>query len=252
MCRYQVSVFEGNTGEIKRGFGEEMINEVYNIDCMEFMKTCKDKKYDLAIVDPPYGIGDNWNKDSRAQFYGHKNSFNDVSPKDEYFQELFRISKNQIIWGCNYYWQFIPPSNNLIFWDKKKNFFTQHGSEGELAWTSYSKYPLLKVELVWNGCVTCEDYIRIHPHQKPIKLYKWQLNIYARSGDYILDTHVGSGSSRIACYELGFDFEGCELDADYWQAQEERFKVEKARIDGKFYLPDNDDSLFGGINEKFR
>lgn len=156
--------------------------ELLNIDCMKYMATCKDKAFDLAIVDPPFGIGQNWSKDRKSQFYKHRNNFNNSIPGKKYFQELFRVSRHQIIWGCNYYWNYLKPSNNLIFWDKGKDTFTQHGSAGELAWTSITRYPLVKVKLNWNGCVVCEKEEKIHPHQKPIKLYEWTLHHYAKGG----------------------------------------------------------------------
>lgn len=197
---------------------------VINDDCMEVMKSYPNNAFDLAIIDPPYGGGMNWRKDRKAKFYNHKNSFNDSPPQKEYFDELFRISKHQIIFGCNYYWNYLSPSNNLIFWDKGKGAIKQFGSAGELAWTSITKYPLTKVELNWNGFIRCEPISRIHPHQKPIKLYEWILERYANPGYRIIDTHLGSGSSRIAAYKAGFDFTGIERDKGYFDAQQERFE----------------------------
>jgi len=206
-----------------------MAIELLNIDCIDYMKTCADKSFDLAIVDPPYGIGQNWTKDRTSKFYKHRNDFNNSIPGDEYFNELFRVSKHQIIWGCNYYWNYLRPTNNLIFWDKGKDAFTQYGSAGEIAWTSITKYPLVKVDLVWNGCVTCEKYERIHPHQKPIKLYDWQLEHYAEKGWKVLDTHLGSGSSAIAAYYFGCDFVGCEKNETYFNDTVKRYKLKTAQ-----------------------
>lgn len=195
-----------------------------NRDNMEAMRNTSDKFWDLAIVDPPYGIGQNWNKDRKSRFYGHKNDFNNTLPGQDYFNELFRVSKNQIVWGMNYYWNFLPTGNNIIFWDKGKDAFSQFGSAGELAWTSIKKYPLVKVDLMWNGCCVCEPKDKaFHPHQKPVSLYKWLLKHYAKPGDKIVDTHLGSGSSRIAALDMGFDFWGYELDRDYFFNQEKRF-----------------------------
>jgi len=200
---------------------------------MILMSRYPDKYFDLAVVDPPFGIGMNWNKDRRSQFYGHKNNFNKETPTADYFKELFRVSKDQIIWGCNYYWNYLEPTNNIIFWDKGKDTLTQFGSAGELAWTSIKRYPLIKADFLWNGCAVCEKTDKIHPHQKPIGLYKWQLKYFAKPGNKILDTHLGSGSSRIAAHSMGFDFTACELDKDYFEAQEKRF-AKYMGLDGMF------------------
>lgn len=187
------------------------------------MKKYPDGYFDLAIVDPPFGIGQNWRKDKLAKFYSHQNTFNNQIPGRNYFKELFRVSRHQIIWGCNYYWNFLPPSNKLIFWDKCKDARTQHGSAGELAWTSIKKYPLIKVTLIWNGALKCETTEHIHPHQKPIKLYEWLYHHFAEPGWKILDTHLGSGSNRIAADKMGFDFTGFEKDKKYFLDQQERY-----------------------------
>ncbi|MFW5754864.1 MAG: DNA methyltransferase [Marinilabiliaceae bacterium] len=196
----------------------------------DVMKYYPDKYFDLAIVDPPYGIGQNWSKDKRAKFYTHRNNFNDDTPGPDYFEQLFRVSKHQIIWGCNYYWNFLPPSNNLIFWDKGKNTKTQHGSAGELAWVSFTKYPLMKYEFAWNGCVMCEKTQRIHPHQKPVKLYEQCLIDFASPGMRILDTHLGSGSSAVASEKQGFEFTGIEKEEIYLRDAINRYKNEMAQL----------------------
>lgn len=195
---------------------------VYLMDCMEGLKQMPEKYFELAIVDPPYGIGQNWAKDRNAKFYTHRNNFNDTIPNQEYFNLLFGIAKNQIIWGANYYWNYLPPSNNLIFWDKGKDAEKQHGSAGEIAWTNISKFSLIKVNLNWNGAVKCEKPNHVHPHQKPIKLYEWLITKYYTRGG-ILDTHLGSGSSRIACCKANIPFMGFELDPDYFYASVKRF-----------------------------
>ncbi len=202
------------------------LNKIYNDDCMNVMRKLEDKSIDLAIVDPPYGIGKNWKKNKHAKFKKHENEFNNTRPGKEYFEELFRVSKNQIIWGCNYFWDFLKPSNNLIFWDKQVDTFTQFGSAGELAWTSITRYPFLKVALRWNGCVKCEKVNTIHPHQKPIALYSWLLNIFANENDIILDTHSGSGSCAVACHLSGFDFIAVERDEDYYESSITRLNEE--------------------------
>lgn len=190
--------------------------QFHKVDNVEFMKSKPDKFYKLAIVDPPYGIGQNWTKDKQAKFYKHRNDFNNNIPGDEYFKELFRVSEFQIIWGANYYWNYLRPSNNLIFWDKGKDAQKQFGSAGEIAWTNIKKYPLVKIDLMWNGCCVCEKTQRIHPHQKPIKLYQWTLQNYAEKGWNILDTHGGSMTNAIACDLEGFDLDICENDPEYF------------------------------------
>lgn len=203
-----------------------MVSEVYNMDCMEYMKSIPDMFFELAVVDPPYGIGENWRKDRSSRHYNHKSTYkNKEIPSEAYFCELFRISKNQIVWGGNYYTNYLPPRNSWIVWDKGRNFLTQHMSEGELAWTSFN-VPLRVIQLTWNGFCTCCPRSGIHPHEKPVKLYAWILNNYAKPGDKILDTHLGSGSSRIAAYKLGFDFYATEIDSGYFEAQKERFRRE--------------------------
>lgn len=202
------------------------ISEVYNMDCVEYMKSIPHKYFDLAICDPPYGIGQNWKKDKGTKLYNHTSSYkNNTIPDKEYFDELFRVSKNQIIWGGNYFTEYLPARNSWIVWDKKRNFVKQKMSEGELAWTSFN-IPLRIAEFMWCGAVVCEKRYGKHPHEKPTMLYKWLLSNYAKQGNRILDTHLGSGSSRIASYKMGFDFYACEIDRQYFDAQEERFRCE--------------------------
>ena len=212
------------------------MNKVHLVDCMEFMKDVPDKHYSLAIVDPPYGIGRDWKKrKSGTQFldttYDNKNI-----PSAAYFKELKRISKDQIIWGYNYYTESLGPTNYLIIWDKVAGNTRGGGgvakrpegvnySRAEIAYTT-KKIPCNIVAIPWDGyrrgIETGID--KIHPHQKPLDLYRWTLMTYANPGDTIFDSHVGSGSLRIVCHDLGFDFEGCEIDPDYWQAQEDRYQ----------------------------
>lgn len=212
-----------------------MINTVYNIDCMELLKNTPDKFYQLAIVDPPYGIGAPKQAATPAQRKKGANRLNqgagklknrvlnqsncnwdDSIPSQKYFDELFRVSKNQIIWGGNYFP--LPPTRCVIVWDKVQPW--ENFSQVEIGWTSFDMpAQLFKFDNRTGG--------KIHPTQKPVALYKWLISKYANSGDHILDTHVGSGSSRIAAYDAGLDFTGCELDYDYWLAQEERFNNHK-------------------------
>jgi site-specific DNA-methyltransferase (adenine-specific) len=202
------------------------MNIAYNIDCMEYMKTLPDKHFELAIVDPPYGIKINMNmgrKKGERKKHVEKDWDNGIPPQ-EYFDELFRVSVNQIVWGGNYFP--LPLTKAWIFWDKEVPDGVSF-ADGELAWTSFDK-TLVKAKVPYSGFVGSEG--KIHPTQKPVKLYEWLLTHYAKQGDKILDTHLGSGSSRIAAYNLGFDFVGCEIDEDYFKAQEERFARHTAQI----------------------
>lgn len=204
------------------------ISETYNMDCVAYMKTMPDGFFDLAMVDPPYGIGMNWRKDKHSKFYREESSYkNDSIPGAEYFKELFRVSKNQIIFGANYYTEFLPATNSWIVWDKQIDYPTQHLSEAELAWTSF-KVPVRIVSMIWNGFCRCEKRSGIHPHEKPKQLYKWIFDNYFNvvGGGRILDTHLGSGSSRIVAYKMGYDFYGCEIDKKYFDAQQKRFEEE--------------------------
>jgi site-specific DNA-methyltransferase (adenine-specific) len=201
-------------------------SKAYNVDCMGYMANTPSNFFELAIVDPPYGIGKSWKKSKNSPFCHHKSTYsNDAIPSKEYFQELFRVSKNQIIWGGNYYTEYLPPRNSWIVWSKGRSYDKQHTSEGELAWTSFS-VPLRIVQRLWCGCAVCEPRSGVHPHEKPASLYLWLLKNYAKPGDKIFDSHLGSGSSRIAAYALGFDFYGCEVDKAYFDAQEKRFRRE--------------------------
>lgn len=193
--------------------------ELHNMDCMELMKRYPDGYFDLAIVDPPYGIGmSNGAGETRGgkkkkDFYKPKNW--DIKPTKKYFDELARVSKNRIIWGGNYFIDFLESTRCFLYWRK---ILGGSYASGELAWTSFDR--------VANEFTKQpqRDGKRIHPTQKPIALYRWLLENYAKEGDKILDTHLGSGSSAIAAYQLGYDFVGCELDKDYFQAMQKRVK----------------------------
>ena len=199
------------------------MNVAYNMDCMEYMRSLPDKAFDLAVVDPPYGIGINHNMGRRK---GDKPSeykkvvWDSKPPEKEYFDELFRVSKNQIVWGANYFQ--MPPTKCFIVWRKPQISEDVSFSMVEFAWTSFDQ-----TAKEWIGMSAEAD--RIHPTQKPVALYAWIYSRYAKIGDKILDTHLGSGSSRIAAYDAGLDFVGCEIDPDYFKAQEERFKEHTAQ-----------------------
>jgi site-specific DNA-methyltransferase (adenine-specific) len=211
---------------------EQLVSDVKRMDCIKYMKQFPDKFFQLAIVDPPFGIGATWSKQRNDKFYskGKLHSYrNESIPTKRYFDLLFKKSCNQIIFGGNYFTRFLPPTNSWIVWDKVRDADVTLMSEGELAWTSFNKV-LRIVSYKWDGAVKCERVEKIHPHQKPIKLYKWLLSKYAKPGYNILDTHLGSGSSRIAAEELGMNFYGCEIDKHYFEDQEVRFKKHVAQI----------------------
>lgn len=211
------------------------ISEAFNMDCMEGMKQYPDKHFNLAIVDPPYGIGEDGRNNhtrgklAKAKDYRKNARYDNNVPNANYFRELIRVSKNQIIWGANHFAN-MAPASCWIVWDKDNN--DNDFADCELAWTSFTT-AVRRIKDRWNGMLQ-EDMKnkekRIHPNHKPIFLYKWLLNNYAKAGDKILDTHLGSGSSRIAADEIGFDFTGYELDKEYFEAQELRFKQYKSQL----------------------
>lgn len=196
--------------------------DLLNIDCMEYMAGVPDKYFDLAICDPPYGIEINMNMGRRA---GKKKAhdekdWDDAIPTTDYFIELARVSKNMIIWGGNYFP--LPLTKSWIFWDKEVPEGVDF-ADGELAWTSFNK-TLVKAKIKYTGFQGMDIGGKVHPTQKPVKLYRWLLKNYAKEGDKILDTHGGSMSSAIACHQMGFDLTLCELDKDYYEAGVKRFK----------------------------
>ena len=209
----------------------------YNMDCMQGMKEFPDKYFDLAIVDPPYGIGENGDTNhTRSKLTKAKDykafSGNDLKPPDkEYFDELFRVSKNQIIWGANHFISKIPyDSSCWIVWDKDNG--DNDFADCELAWTSFDS-AVRKFKYRWHGMLQenmKNKEIRIHPTQKPIALYEWILSRYAKDGDKILDTHVGSASSLIACYNTNHKFVGFELDEYYYKVSKQRLDTEMAQM----------------------
>lgn len=199
-------------------------------DCMEFMRSLPDKAYELAIVDVPYGAtcnldGGTGKQNGFREYWdkanGHENW--NTAPDIAYFNELFRVSKNQIIWGANHLANFLPASSGWIFWDKGQRDFSF--SDGELAFTSFN----VKLRTIKIHRQELQVENRIHPTQKPVKLYKYQLKHYANSGDRILDTHGGSGSIAIACYDMGFALDWIELDKDYYAAAVNRLETHIAK-----------------------
>lgn len=198
--------------------------KITNEDNMILMSRYKDNHFDLAIVDPPYGIGAGKMTmgSGKHEFEKGKNWDSNV-PTDEYFNELFRISKNQIIWGGNYFK--LPLNNNWIIWDKLNPNLSF--SEGEMAWCSIKKN--VRIFKRYSAMADYDGKKR-HPTQKPIKLYEYCLMRYAKENDKILDTHLGSGSIAIACHNLGFDLTACELDKDYYEASLKRLKEHTSQV----------------------
>ena len=196
---------------------------IYNCDNMELLKQTPDNYYSLALVDPPYGVEEITGKEfSHGRGKLKNRAFNignekinkwDKSPNKEYFDELFRVSKNQIIWGGNYFE--LPKYRSPIIWDKCQPW--ENFSQIELAWSSFNKpASIFKFDNRTGG--------KIHPTQKPVALYKWLLDKYAKPGDKILDTHLGSMSIAIACHDFGFELTGCELDKEYYDKGIQRVK----------------------------
>ena len=193
---------------------------ITNEDNMELMARYPDKYFDLAIVDPPYGIG--INSSGRLGHYGGKGKKWDSDiPKEKYFNELFRVSKNQIIWGGNYF--YLPPTRCFLIWDKQQPEDVSFAS-CEFAWTSLSQ----SAKTFYKRPQNADDY-RIHPTQKPVALYKWILDKYAKEGDKILDTHLGSGSIAIACHDYKFHLTACELDKEYFDKAMQRINNHMAQ-----------------------
>tara|TARA_Y100000310_G_scaffold291932_1_gene320247 strand:- start:2750 stop:3406 length:657 start_codon:yes stop_codon:yes gene_type:complete len=212
------------------------INKIHNQDCLEAMKLMQDNQFDLAIVDPPYGINEAGNrnkadrptakwKNPNSQVY---RTFDDSCiPKKKYFDELKRVSKNQIVWGGNYFTEYLKPSKGWIVCNKKADI-KEYLSMAELAWSSFNKKCNL-YEHLWAGFKKKYQIKRIHPTEKPKELYEWLLINYANEGDKILDTHLGSGSIAIACHNLGYDLTGYELDKEYYDNAIKRIKNHQAQ-----------------------
>jgi site-specific DNA-methyltransferase (adenine-specific) len=202
---------------------------ITNEDNMELMARYPDNYFDLAIVDPPYGIGIDGQKKSINKNPKHnrkehvKKNWDNAIPNEKYFNELFRVSKNQIIWGANYFTQYLEPTKAWIFWYKGQRDLTM--SDGEMAWTSFEtvtrQFELNRASLIAQNT--------FHPTEKPTKLYKWLLDKYAKEGDKILDTHLGSGSIAIACHDYKFHLTACELDKEYFDKAMERINNHMAQ-----------------------
>lgn len=206
---------------------------ITNEDNIKLMARYKDNHFDLAIVDPPYGgndaigLKDNTTTNKQATKRTNYNVFENVAPPFEYFEELKRVSKNQIIWGVNFYKNF-DLSGGRLCWDKNGTAF----GRAELAYLSMTK-SVNVCEITWNGMIQHDmknKELRIHPTQKPVKLYEWLLMNYAKEGDKILDTHLGSGSIAIACHNLKYDLTACELDKEYYDAAIKRIEQHKQQL----------------------
>ena len=221
-------------------------------DCMESMATFPDGHFDLAIVDPPYGIdvasNETFGMGRKSMRYTAtrytRKSWDTIKPTAEYFADLRRVSLNQIVWGYNYFSDLLPPCRGVVFWDKQigdNNF-----SGGELAWTSYDRP--LKIfrhyhggNRVSNNYAIAKDNARIHPTQKPVKLYNWILTNYAKPGQRVLDTHMGSGSIAIAAHYFGVHLTACEIDPDYYAAAMER--IDRETRQGHFFSSQNVEAI---------
>lgn len=207
--------------------------ELLHGDCMDYMRDLPDNAFELAIVDPPYGIGESGGNESRNRVATKnyaKKEWDNSAPDFDYFAELTRVSKNQIIWGANHFCSMFGGSSSCwVVWDKDNG--ASDFADCELAYTSF-KTAIRKFKFQWAGMLQGDmknKELRIHPTQKPVKLYQWLLTNYAKEGDRILDTHLGSGSSAIAAHYGGFDFVGIELDEDYYKAAKDRFSRETAQ-----------------------
>lgn len=219
------------------------LNKIYNLDNMAGMAQIPDKYFELAIVDPPYGIGEDGRKNhtrsvlAKSVDFSKNRKYDNEIPSPEYFKELKRVSKNQIIWGGNYFIEHLTNTPCIIVWDKEngENDF----ADCELAWASF-KTACRKFKYRWHGMLQGnmkQKEVRIHPNHKPIQLYKWLLKNYAKQGDKILDTHTGSASSIIACIDMGFDYMGFEIDKEYYDKSIERIKQFKSQPKISFEAP---------------
>jgi site-specific DNA-methyltransferase (adenine-specific) len=191
---------------------------------MKLMARYKDNQFDLAIIDPPYRDVNQPTKEMRDKLGGNMKKFG-LKPNKEFFVQLFRISKNQIIWGANNFIEHLSSTNCFLFWYKRNPM--PNYSDGELAWTSFNS--VAKCIPIDHFGKHTKDKLKFHPTQKPVMLYEWLLMNYAKEGDKILDTHLGSGSIAIACHNLGFDLTACEIDKDYYNLAIERINQHKAQ-----------------------
>lgn len=212
--------------------------KLYNMDCMEAMKQMPDKCFDLAIVDPPYGIG--MDKGGAASVIPNKSSnpvfakkdWDKSTPDQEYFDEVMRVSRKYVIWGGNYFLDYLGFCKAPVIWNKQNG--DSMYADGEMAWTGGEDIPRnLKIfNHQWCGAFKASERgnINIHPTQKPVALYKWLLKNYAKPNDKILDTHLGSGSIAIACYDIGYDLTGYEIDKEYFDAAVKRLDNHKKQL----------------------
>ena len=205
---------------------------VYLMDCMDLLKQIPDKYFELAVVDPPYGIGANKMTlgNGKTKVNRGARDWDNKIPDKPYFDGLKNSCQNQVVWGGNYMTEYLSPTGAWLFWDKGTG--ENDYADGELAWTSFNK-PLRKYFKSWVGNNAKDEYKRLHPTQKPIALYEWIFKNYAKPNDKILDTHLGSGSSRIAADKANLPFVGCELDPDYFYASVRRFNEYSAQ--GTFF-----------------
>ena len=208
--------------------------KIYNQDCLESMKQMKDNEYDLAIVDPPYGIGDF--RSSKSQKHHQKIKWNHTTPNKQYFNQLKRVSKNRIIFGVNYYNKYVEDVGRIVH-DKTgggKRNAPSTISDCDIASHSFGVnmkiFHYTSIGNVIGNKIDWDNQMRWHPCQKPISLYEWLLINYAKEGDKILDTHLGSGSIAIACHNLGYDLTGYEIDKDYYEAATKRIEQHKTQI----------------------
>ena len=226
---------EVSSEQVSPAFGNAMLgavplSEVHLEDCTKALKRFTDNFFDVAIVDPPYGIGRSGQTETFTKNPKHKRKhfadkgWDTETPAAEYWNELFRVSKNQIVWGANYFTEYLPASMGWIFWDKGQDLSM---SDGELAYTSFNR--ALRRVKINRGQLMVEGGT-IHPTQKPIKLYDWIIQNYCADANLILDTHVGSGSSRIAAAKAGKQFIGFEIDKEYYEKQEKRFNDFKSQL----------------------
>ncbi len=208
--------------------------DILNIDCMEYMKDQEDNAFDLAIVDPPYGIDiAKENKGGSGWVAREGKDWDKNIPDADYFEQLFRVSKNQIIWGGNYFTKYLPSSMGWLFWDKGQREFSL--ADGELAFTSFKQaLRVIFISRARSKNMNDNEGGRIHPTQKPVELYSWLLRKLSAPGQKILDTHLGSGSSAIAAHYFGCDFVGCELDKEYYEAAKNRIEIETKQLEFEF------------------
>lgn len=207
---------------------EWLLDTAFNGDCLDFMKLMPDKCIDLVLTDPPYGIGEDGGKQRRAKSKHIKKDWDSIRPRKEVFQEIFRISKHQIIWGGNYFSDYLPPSSGWIFWDKKLQ--NSDFSDGELAFTSFNKGLKMFSHSKNGGNINLFKYTHIHPTQKPLKLFKWCLEKYAPENALIFDPFLGSFTTAVACHHYGLNWIGCEKEEDYFKAGSDRYERECQQI----------------------